>query len=64
MANNLMISSTTTRTATLSLILLALLSSIFVVVVDASYAISIEPDSEECFIYMTPKDSGSASIIT
>jgi hypothetical protein len=57
--------STTTRTATLSLILLlALLSSICVVVVDASYAISIQPDSEECFIYMTPIDVGSTSIIT
>ena len=63
--------STTTRTTrntatSLSLILLlALLSSICdIVVVDASYAISIEPDSEECFIYTTPTDVGSTCIIT
>ena len=72
LANNLtMMSTTITRTrntaTSLSLILLvvALLSSICdIVVVDASYAISIEPDSEECFIYTTPTDVGSTCIIT
>ena len=72
LANNLTMMFTTTRTrntaTSLSLIVLvvALLSSIcdIVVVVDASYAISIEPDSEECFIYTTPTDVGSTCIIT
>ena len=74
LANTLSMMSTTTRTrnntaTSFSLILLlvvALLSSIcdIVVVVDASYAISIEPDSEECFIYTTPTDIGSTCIIT
>ena len=71
LANNLTMMFTTTRTrntaTSLSLILLvvALLSSICdIVVVDASYAISIEPDSEECYIYTTPTDVGSTCIIT
>ncbi|MGK3737254.1 MAG: hypothetical protein ACI8RD_001562 [Bacillariaceae sp.] len=63
MTANKLISTTSTGTATL--LILALLSSICSnVVVDASYAISIAPDSEECFTYMTPKDVGITSIIT
>ena len=47
------------------LLLVSLLSNnYFFVQVDASYAISIEPGSEECFIYMTPSDVGSTMIIT
>ena len=73
LANNLSMKSTTitrtrnTATSSLSLIVLvvALLSSICdIVVVDASYAISIEPDSEECYIYTTHTDIGSTCIIT
>merc|ERR1740130_573831 len=74
LVNNLTLMSTSTtrtrNTATsfslILLVLVALLSSIcdIVVVVDASYAISIEPDSEECFIYTTPTDVGSTCIIT
>jgi len=33
-------------------------------VVDASYAISIDPGSEECYVFFTPKDVGSTSTIS
>jgi len=32
--------------------------------VDASYAISIDPGSEECYIFLTPSDVGSTSTIS
>lgn len=48
----------------LSLLVLLSISNTFFVVVDASYAISIEPDDEECFIFVTPTDVGFTTIIT
>mmetsp|Transcript_35007 Transcript_35007/g.39091 ORF Transcript_35007/g.39091 Transcript_35007/m.39091 type:complete len:229 (+) Transcript_35007:88-774(+) len=48
----------------LSLLVLSSISNTFVVIVDASYAISIEPDDEECYIFMTPTDVGFTTIIT
>ncbi len=32
--------------------------------VDASYAISIDPGTEECFIFLTPSDVATTSTIT
>lgn len=32
--------------------------------VDASYAISVDPGSEECYIFMIPKGAGNGSTVT
>lgn len=48
----------------LSFLVLSSISNTFFVIVDASYAISIEPNDEECFIFMTPADVGGTTTIT
>jgi len=60
----------TTRSSLRNFQLVILLLSLLVVTfssfytVDASYAISIEPGTEECYIFLTPSDVGSFSTIS
>lgn len=46
------------------LLLLLLVKNIFILNAVASYVVSIEPDSEECFEYMAPANSSSRMLIT
>ena len=54
------------RQNSLSLLLLSLLLVTFLgsKTVDASYAISINPGTEECYIFMTPGDVATTSTVT
>jgi len=49
---------------TIKTLIYGLIVSSISIGVEASYAISIEPDSEECFIFFTPTDAGGTSIFT